>query len=828
MVNLKDRAPTPPDGKKPAEKDYTKVLTDVQAREKILKMKWHDKVKETYEIYEGGKADETPFNILYSNTEILVPNLFSTAPKPVVRRRFGEKRANDTSHAAERMAEFCMDTNISGYPDFTDAIESAVLDAALPGQGQVRVRVVDGKACIDYVQHTDFIWAYCKRWEDTPWIAYRHDKTVEDAIKEFSVSPEKASRIKRPDAANSTQSTVDDKGPSTIAIYEVWDKSSKQVMFVCEAFEDSLVQDLPDPLNLPGFYPSAKPLRLLSTPVSTMPRSMYGLYKRQADELNSTTDRIKRITQAIRIRGVYDASIPEMASMLDTGNLENGMIPSNNPAGMSREGGLDKHIWLMPVEKLITVLDTLYKIREQIKSTIYEILGIGDILRGVSAASETASAQEIKDKWGSLRIKRSRERVAIFVRAQIRLLIIAAAHHTDAPTWAQITGLPFTLGPPIQPPPMPPGPMQPNMPPPPPSWEQVLGELRDDLTRAYSVDIESNSTVDVDATEDKQEAVEFMTALGQGMAGLQPLVQLGPQGFAVAKVLLLSMAKRFRMGQEAESTIDAMQPMPMGPTPQQQQKDDELKKREDKVAQDEQALQKEASGIKDQFAQFRDQSIQKNESLQNQSNTNAQDKVHLEAKANSIVRHENDLKIREAALAAGILAADVKQRETSAALKEQKCQVMEQSMTHQGAMMTKSNEHAAIDLANQGKDQAHMNKDAQMTNAADKHANMQGAMNNMQGQKDLALTTRESKHGLDKQALDNQGAAQKNTGDARQVKIDAAAPKAAGEQKNVDDAVVKTLIKQGDAIEMIVKHLTQPMEITKTAAGTFKRGPVKG
>jgi hypothetical protein len=38
-------------------------------------------------IYDGQKAKSTPFNILFSNTETLLPALYSAVPRPVVQRR---------------------------------------------------------------------------------------------------------------------------------------------------------------------------------------------------------------------------------------------------------------------------------------------------------------------------------------------------------------------------------------------------------------------------------------------------------------------------------------------------------------------------------------------------------------------------------------------------------------------------------------------------------------------------------------------------------------------------------------------------------------------
>ena len=57
-------------------------------------------------------------------------------------------------------------------------------------------------------------------------------------------------------------------------------------------------------------------------------------------------------------------------------------------------------------ETAAAVLNFLYQQREQSKQAIYEITGISDIVRGASHSSETATAQQIKTEWGSLRIKK--------------------------------------------------------------------------------------------------------------------------------------------------------------------------------------------------------------------------------------------------------------------------------------------------------------------------------------------------------------------------------------------------------------------------------------
>ena len=300
--------------------------------------------------------------------------------------------------------------------------------------------------------------------------------------------------------------------------------------------------------------------------------------------------RIKRVTQAIRVRGIYNGNLPEMSQIFADGANENQLIPAERPSVLTNDGGLDRQIWLIPTDKLIVVLQQLLLMREQVKSTIYEILGIGDILRGVSRASETLGAQEIKDKWGSLRINKMRDKTARYIRSLLRLLAEVGAKHSPEEVWAAATGLP--LLPAMQAMVL----QQSGAQLPAPTWESVLQVLRDDLQRSYTIDIETNSTVDSEATQDKQDVAEFMNALGQAMAGLAPLASLGPEGFEATKAIVVEFTKKFRMGAEVQAVLERLKPPPQaqGPDPKVME---ELKKRTEEITKREQAVQKQEQGL---------------------------------------------------------------------------------------------------------------------------------------------------------------------------------------------------------------------------------------
>jgi type IV secretory pathway VirB10-like protein len=128
-----------------------------------------------------------------------------------------------------------------------------------------------------------------------------------------------------------------------------------------------------------------------------------------------------------------------------------------------------------------------------------------------------------------------------------------------------------------------------------PRWADVLALLRDDLSRAFRIDIETNSTVEPEAAEDHQAIQELMMALGQTIQGLTPLVVSGSLPFQAVQNLLLFIARRFRFGSEIEDSIKAMQP----PKPPDQHGAEQVKQQTEMAKQDIQMKQKEAeSAIK--------------------------------------------------------------------------------------------------------------------------------------------------------------------------------------------------------------------------------------
>jgi hypothetical protein len=537
------------------------------------------------EMYAGEKKATTPFNIVFSNTETIAPALYSATPRPVVSRRYkdDDQVGKLAATAGQRMLEFLLDTNLNEYETFDGAVKSAVNDSLLPGRGVTTAKydaeIYDEKvaselACLSSEKWDRVCFGYATKWVNVPWVAFEMYYTKASAKKDFG-----------PAVANALQYSEDedrdeggkkggkekkgkkDKGSAKLAcVYQIWDKQGgRKVRYVSSSYPDAYLKVDADPLELSGFYNCPRPLEFIEKSADLTPTAPYSLYQTQAEELNDLTRRIIRITKAIKARGLYDSTLGTDFDNLMSGD-DNELLPTESAATLAG-GDINKAIWFMPLEQLIVTLKELIVARESCKQTIYEIMGIADILRGASDAGETLGAQQIKTRWGSLRLKPKQGEVQRYVRDLLRLLLEIAANKFSQESWAKMTGLPYLTdmqveqgmavaqaaasqgqNEPLQQ-------LQAA-----PKWADVLKVLKDDLTRAFKIDIETNSTIEPEAMEDQQSITQLMDALGGFMKGVGPLVVQGVMPFEAAQAMLLAITRRFRFGDTIEDMIKQMKP----------------------------------------------------------------------------------------------------------------------------------------------------------------------------------------------------------------------------------------------------------------------------
>ena len=656
-------------------------IADARKREK----KFRKLARKVVSIYETDKSEDLPFNILYSNTETLQSALYNSTPRPAVNRRFKDEdpTAKVASKLVTRYLEYFIDSNDRDYSNFDEMMQSAVAEALVPGRGVTRFKyeaetetipareeiLADGtttsipeseKVTYETVCGEEIPWdrlsfGYAKRWSEVPWLAIEHFMSREDLVKNFGEEKGRAIKLTVTETTGEGKEEGEDSPPprdlgeATLArVYEVWDKLEKEVLFICPE-EKTILKTVPDPLQLSGFYPIPRPLVFGKKLSSLVPVPLYAYYEEQDKELNRITIRINKIVKALKVRGFYDSSLEGIQKVLKA--EDNELVPVENAASMQQGQTLEKAIWLMPIEKLINVLQQLYLQRTQVKAIIYEITAIADIMRGASAASETLGAQQIKTKWGSLRLRRLQVESQRYVRDCLRIAGEIAFKHLSQETIMATVNLQLptreqkaqaqsmiqqaqqqhqamaqqaqVMG--QQPPPPPQVPPQAQAMLSLPAVEDVLELLKSDLHRNYKVDIETNSTIEADSAEEKKDVGEFLNALAQFLNGALPMVQSGMMPFDVVKEILGAVTRRFKFGVDIEDALKKMQaPKPpegkpeakAGPDPKVEAEkasmELDLKKKEAEARLAEMAMDK---AVKDAEAQSKMQALRRGDEL---------------------------------------------------------------------------------------------------------------------------------------------------------------------------------------------------------------------
>jgi hypothetical protein len=84
----------------------------------------------------------------------------------------------------------------------------------------------------------------------------------------------------------------------------------------------------------------------------------------------------------------------------------------------------------------------------------------------------------------------------------------------------------------------------------------VLGRLRDNAMRCFTIDIETDSTIEPNETEEKAQTTELLTALGNMIAQWGRAIEAQPALAPMAGEFLKFALRKFRTGRQLEDVID--------------------------------------------------------------------------------------------------------------------------------------------------------------------------------------------------------------------------------------------------------------------------------
>ena len=504
------------------------------------------------------------YNILWANVQTLLPALYGKTPKAEVSRRW--KDQDPVGRTAAMILERALQFELDHKRDYDNAVKHAVVDRLLPGRGTAWVRFDPSEQMattqgpleyectpVDYVFWEDFRCSPVRTWDEVTWVARRVYMSKEEGIKRFGDDFADVPMTHEPVGLDEMAKNGDNvESLKKAQVWEIWDKSSKRVYWIADSYAKAL-DIVDDPYGLDSFWPCPKPLFATQTSDQLVPVPDFALYQDQADEIDLLTQRINSLVKAVKVAGVYDATQSSIQRLLSEG-FENVLIPVDNWAGFSERNGLKGTVDFMPLDSVLQALQQCYVSREQAKQVVYDITGISDIIRGSSVASETATAQQIKSQYATLRLRDMQKQVAVFASEilQIKGQLMADLYRPEV--LVEMSGIMGTDDAQYVP--------------------QALELIKSEPMRTYRVEVASDSLVEIDEQTEKESRMEFLTAAG---TFLEKSIMAPPSMVPLLGEMLMFGVRSFKAGKSMEGAIEsflqqeaekAKQPQPQPPNPE--------------------------------------------------------------------------------------------------------------------------------------------------------------------------------------------------------------------------------------------------------------------
>ena len=608
---------------------------DELSRYKEVFKKWTERGEKVIKRYRDERKDveasDARFNIFWSNVQTLKPAIYAKPPNPEVSRRFEDQ--NDVARVASTILERVLAYEITQYPDFHATISNVVDDRLLPGRGVAWVRyepiiesvetepqitnyqevgeedlggdeyadigesqaenalagekpeqyerIATETSPVDYVYWQDFAHLPARTWEEVTWVARRVYMSLEEGEERFGEIFSQVPLTHSPDRQDGEKETT--KALKKAEVWEIWSKSEKCVYWIADNY-DIVLDHREDPLELTNFFPCPKPYFATTTSGSLVPIADFLLYQDQADEIDDLTGRIKHLTKAMKVMGIYAADEPAIERLMKEGN-DGVLIPVKNWAAFVEKGGLQGAVQFMPLRDVAQALQQLYQARESCKQIVYETTGLSDIMRGASVASETATAQQIKSQFASLRLNNMKDDMSRFARDILRMKSEIICSKYQAETLVQISGIMYT--PDAQ------------------FVQPAIEMLKNESMRNFNIDIETDTLVQIDQQTEKSNRVEFLTSVSSFLEKVLPVGQQHPELVPLLGEMLLFGIRGFKIGRTIEGSFEqfvaqatenekakaAQPPQPPPPNPEMIRAQSEAQNAQAKLQADQQAAQ---------------------------------------------------------------------------------------------------------------------------------------------------------------------------------------------------------------------------------------------
>jgi hypothetical protein len=548
---------------------------EIKAAQKFMD-KFHKSAKKINDRYldkRDATNNEFKVNLFWSTVQVVMSMLYAQPPKADVKRLYDDFN-DEPSRVGSEILERLLNNDVQADNSSTNAsMRYAIQDWVVLGMGQVWSRydvqtaqmefegqmyeqIGSESAPVEYVHWQDFLYSPARIWEEVRWVARRSYLTKEKLIERFG--EEVAARVQMTGKGSaggegkSSEVKIPQDPWQKAEVWEIWDRRTKKVFWYSDGC-DTLLDERDDPLGLEDFFPCPAPLIANASTTELVPRSDYVMAQDQFEQLDEINTRITWLTRAMKVVGVYDRSAEGVQRMLSQA-VENQLIPVDNWAMFAESGGLKAKVEWLPVAEVAAVIERLLGLREQVKGQIYEVLGISDIMRGNTKASETLGAQQIKAQFGSTRVQLKQFYVGQFVQQAMNVKAQIISRHFQPQTIAEQSNVMMT-----------------------PDAEFAMPAIEliknPDLAK-YRVKVQADSLAYIDRKEENEVRTAALTAIGQFIQQVMGLTERLPGAAPYMLEIVRWYGAGFKGFQEIEGIMDkaieaankaAMQPPPPDP-----------------------------------------------------------------------------------------------------------------------------------------------------------------------------------------------------------------------------------------------------------------------
>lgn len=530
--------------------------------------KAHQKYRDQAEDSEKAVRDENSnkphqYNIHWANCKIMRSAIYASRPKPDVRRRYQkpDPEEKELAKLVERALEYQLDCNgfdtpsvavvrdfvvsAMGVPRIVYDVKTTPLPDPRPEMADLMASVAEEdyedtfEEGLEEIAHQGLQLRHIPRkhfhwepghtdWKDVNWIAYESFPTRKEIKREYGVDVK---------ASGDTQERESEKYEADeVQLFEIWDKRARKVLIVVEGHKEPL-DEYEDPLRLQDFFPTPRPAFDNLKSDELIPKPDYCFISKQITSLNRLTQRRDNLVKEIKAVRLYDATLAEAMQALENAP-DAANIPIPNLLGMlessSGRADFDRVLAELPMRDRIEVVQQLSVQIEAVKAEVYEVLGISDIVRGSSQASETATAQQIKGQWANVRLNDKTSEINRLWRDTLRMMAEIICEHFDDQQLFLMTGIQVT-----------------------PRMRQIMTS---DIGRAYAIDIETDSTILKDDQEERQQKLEMVNVLLEKLQQIVPAVQSQLLPVELLQEILLFSISSYKHGKQLEDSIHALGP----------------------------------------------------------------------------------------------------------------------------------------------------------------------------------------------------------------------------------------------------------------------------